>query len=196
MPPKKPARSDTELIHNLMAGAESTPIEHPLVEAYSHSPDIHRRLVERLRFSALSSSILPTAPPRAHGGAPAPKEQAMPAKDPELIEPGEIVITIDVHTVHAAYAQLWISPPGSGQWEQRKDVATAPPPPRSERYEVERNTALAWRVYVATTAGAGDFVVSLTITQLNRVIPNGVILLRGKTADTGQAKVEGAVLLR
>jgi hypothetical protein len=117
-------------------------------------------------------------------------------KDPTLLTEGELLVTLDVLTVHAAYCQLWIAPAGAAAWQDPREVASGGALPRTALYDVARKTLLGWRLSVASTVPSIDYRVTLTLTQGGTVIPDGVLLLEGTTDAGGQAVDTGYVTLR
>ena len=120
----------------------------------------------------------------------------MSPTNPTLTDETTLTITISALTVHAAFSRLWISPPGTGAWQEMKAVATGGQTPPSVTYEVTRQSFLAWRLSVGSARKRVEpYRVALTLTQHGRLIMDGVLLIEGMTGGGGTALTEGFVQL-
>ena len=107
-------------------------------------------------------------------------------QDPTLTRDGTVRVSIEAKTVHAAFSRLWILPPGAAAWEQEKKIATGGDFPSSTTYEVTRGTFLGWRLSVGSTVPNTNYKITLTLTQDNAVVQDGVLVIEGKTDSGGQ----------
>jgi hypothetical protein len=107
-------------------------------------------------------------------------------QDPTLDHDGDLRVAISVQTPHAAFARLWVLPPGAAAWEQMQEVATGGPFPTEVSYAVTRDTFLGWRLAVGTTVPNSRYRVAFTLTQGGRVVEDGELVVEGVVDAGGQ----------
>ena len=67
-----------------------------------------------------------------------------------------------------------------------KKIATGGDFPPSTTYEVTRGTFLGWRLSVGSTVPNTNYKITLTLTQDDAVVQDGVLVIEGKTDSGGQ----------
>jgi hypothetical protein len=114
---------------------------------------------------------------------------AIVPQDPTLSKDGTVRVEIDAKTVHASFSRLWILPPGASAWEQMKEVATGGAFPRSVTYDVKKGTFLGWRLSVASSVGNSQYRITLTVSQDDKVVKDGILVIDG-TCDAGGQDID------
>jgi hypothetical protein len=118
-------------------------------------------------------------------------------QDPTLTQNGSLTVTIKAETVHAAYAKLYILPPGANDWQNEREVADGSTDiPTSTVYDVQHGTYLGWNLTVGTKAGVTDYLITFTLEQGGHVIDHGRIPIEGTTDASGVDVDLDHVLLR
>lgn len=107
-------------------------------------------------------------------------------QDPTLSHDGTVRVEIDAKTVHAAFSRLWILPSAAPAWEQMKEVATGGAFPRAVTYDVQRGGFLGWRLSVASSEGNSQYRITLTLSQGDKIIKDGLLVIEGICDAGGQ----------
>lgn len=120
-------------------------------------------------------------------------------QDPTLLNEGPLSVTLTARTAHAAYAKLWLLPPGASNWvEPPVEVAdgSTEVSTKANLGNVRRGTHLGWNLSVGTNKGTTDYSVSFTLSQGGGTITSGVLVVQGTTDATGVDIDLDNVLLR
>lgn len=107
-------------------------------------------------------------------------------QDPTLTHNGSLKVTIKAETLHAAYAKLYILPPGASDWQDEREVADGSSDvPTNTMYNVQHGTYFGWNLTVGTKAGATDYLVTFTLEQDGQVVQHGHVSIEGTTDASG-----------